>query len=103
MSSLRAANDSIPPEAVARIGLRMRKLGKSKAKTDLAAGHEALRDLVSRVRKHQMEIPEERAGAEEVMPWPVRVLIGTLICVLIMAAIRILATLALCADSIRCH
>ncbi|HEY1806005.1 MAG TPA: hypothetical protein VGG45_16145 [Terracidiphilus sp.] len=40
---------------VEKIGHRMRKLGKSKARTDLAAGHEAMRELVSRVRKHQMK------------------------------------------------
>lgn len=45
----------VPRHHVEALGRRMRGAGKSKAKTDLAAGHEALRDLVSRVRKHQMK------------------------------------------------
>jgi hypothetical protein len=45
----------IPREDVERVGHRMRAAGKSKAKTDLEAGHAALRDLVDRVRKYQMK------------------------------------------------
>lgn len=43
----------VPRDRVEAIGTRMRHHGKSKARTDLAAGHEALRGLVERVRKHQ--------------------------------------------------
>lgn len=46
---------SIPPDKIARIGHRMRKTGKSKAHTDLAAGHEALRELVKRVRAYTVK------------------------------------------------
>jgi hypothetical protein len=39
---------------VARIGARQRRAGLSKARTDLRAGHQALDDLILRVRKHTL-------------------------------------------------
>lgn len=43
----------VPRYKVEMLGARLRKAGKSKARTDLNAGHDALRHLVDTVRKHQ--------------------------------------------------
>lgn len=43
----------VPRDKIEAIGHRMRVAKKSKARTDLAAGHEALRGLVERVRAEQ--------------------------------------------------
>lgn len=43
----------VPRDKLVEIGRRMRAAGKSKARTDLAAGHEWARDFVERSRKHQ--------------------------------------------------
>lgn len=40
-------------DKVAELGRRVRLGGKSRARSDLAAGHEALRTMVDKVRKHQ--------------------------------------------------
>jgi len=44
-----------PREKIEEIGKRMRAHGKSRARSDINAGHEWARDFVSRVRKHQMD------------------------------------------------
>lgn len=44
---------SIPPDKLITIGHRMRLAKKSRARTDLAAGHEWARDFVAEVRRHQ--------------------------------------------------
>lgn len=43
----------VPRHKVEELGHRMRAGGKSKARTNLAAGHDALRSMVDRVRAHQ--------------------------------------------------
>lgn len=43
----------VPRDKLVEIGRRMRAAGKSKARSDLAAGHEWARDFVDRSRKHQ--------------------------------------------------
>lgn len=43
----------VPRDKLVEIGRRMRAAGKSKARSDLAAGHEWARDFVDRARKHQ--------------------------------------------------
>lgn len=43
----------IPRDKLIEIGGRMRRSGKSKTRSDLAAGHEWARNLVDTVRKHQ--------------------------------------------------
>lgn len=48
----------VPRDRVAMLGNRMRRGGKSKARSDLAAGHEALRAMVDKVRKHQKKFLE---------------------------------------------
>jgi hypothetical protein len=46
---------SIPPDKLTEIGRRLRAAGKSKARTDLAAGHEWARGFVDRVRKQSKQ------------------------------------------------
>lgn len=41
----------ITPDKIAAVGRRLRAAGKSKAKSDLAAGHQMLRDFVLRIRE----------------------------------------------------
>lgn len=43
----------VPRDKVAELGRRMRQGKKSRARSDLAAGHESLRAMVDKVRKHQ--------------------------------------------------
>jgi hypothetical protein len=46
---------TVARDDVERIGARQRKAGLSRARTDLRAGHQALDELVRRVRKHTLE------------------------------------------------
>lgn len=45
----------IPRDKIVEIGRRLRAAGKSKARSDLAAGHQWCRDLVLRLRKQELK------------------------------------------------